>query len=94
MPKSLGSQSQQKTLSIRTRVCPEKTESQENQLLGEVLETKDPVVPSGPVDENQRVMKLAHQDTVAEGNVDMDELRKNDFSRSIEPPRGAFGIVV
>jgi hypothetical protein len=82
------------TSSTQPSVCPEKTESQENQLLGEVLETKDPVVPSGPVDENQRVMKLAHQDTVAEGNVDMDELRKNDFSRSIEPPRGAFGIVV
>ena len=59
------------TSSIRTSVYPEKTVSQENRLLGEVLETKDPVVPSGPVDKNQRVTKPAHQDTAAEGNVEM-----------------------
>ena len=62
------------TSSIRTSVYPEKTVSQENRLLGEVLETKEPVVPSGPVDK-----KPAHQDTVAEGNVDMDNIKKEYF---------------
>ena len=48
------------TSSIRSSVRPEKTESQENRFLGEVIETKDPVVPSGPVDKNQRVTKPAY----------------------------------
>ena len=42
-----------KTASIRTSVRPEKTECRENRFLGEVLETKNPVVPSRPVDKNQ-----------------------------------------
>jgi hypothetical protein len=41
------------TSSIRTSVRPEKTEHRENQFLREVLETKNPVVPSGQVDKNQ-----------------------------------------
>ena len=64
------------TSSTQPSVCPEKTESQENQLLGEVLETKDPVVPSGLVDKNQRVTKPTHQDTVAECNVNMYNIEK------------------
>ena len=67
------------TSSIRPSVRPEKKESQENQLLGKVLELKDPVVPSGPVNKNQRVTKPAYQDTVAECNVDMYDIKKERF---------------
>ena len=82
------------TSSIRTSVHPEKMESRENRFLGEVLETEDPVVPSGPVDKNQRVTKPAHRDTVAECNVDMSNIKEERLLTINEPPQGAFGIVV
>ena len=51
--KKIGIAVTTETSSKRTSVLPEKTECQENQFLGEVLDTKNPVVPSGPVNENQ-----------------------------------------
>jgi hypothetical protein len=64
-----------KTPSIRSRVSPKETKSTENQRAREILETKNPVVTSGTVDEDKRVSETACGDTITKENVNMNNVK-------------------
>jgi len=60
--------------SIGTRVSPKQTKSGQNRRSRQILETENPIVTCGTVDKNERVPEATRGDTVAEGNVDVNDV--------------------
>ena len=62
------------TPSIGTSISPKQTESSQNGRAGEIFEPKDPIVTCGAVNENEGVSEPTCGNTVAERNVNMNNV--------------------
>jgi hypothetical protein len=76
------------TPSIGTRISPKQTKGSQNRRSRQILETEDPIVTCGTVNENERVPEATRGDTVTEGNVDMNDVEvKGLFTVNGPAPR-------